>query len=321
MTNQPSQEELLEQQKKNCIFCKIVSGEVESKKVYEDDAVLAILDIRPAAEGHVILLPKQHAQILQLLPPQEQLGLYQKAIRMAGQLKEAMIAEHVTIFTASGHAAGQQAPHAMLHLIPREKGDGLSALDVQDRSKDQADAVALEPVFRQATEQVLAQLGKQDALAPKTEVLPPEEPVPANAPATTAEEEADVEEFADPNEALEQVLAANDDLRNLIIAQPSFVEDYVQKSPKLAKLFEDVDIHALSRALRAREAESAKKASGMSDEELFTFIDGNEGLRTWLVENPEELAVNISQNKKLQDFFEGVDILQLAKRYREARDD
>jgi galactose-1-phosphate uridylyltransferase len=62
-----SQEEMLEQQKANCIFCKIVKGEIPSKKVYEDDMMLAILDINPAVKGHILVLPKEHYPIMPLI--------------------------------------------------------------------------------------------------------------------------------------------------------------------------------------------------------------------------------------------------------------
>jgi hypothetical protein len=104
----------------------------------------------------------------------------------------------------------------------------------------------------------------------------------------------------------------------MIIAEPSVVEEYVQKSEKLQALFEGVDIQELSRELRKKERTSPfeKAAAAMTDEELFAFIDGNEGLRTWLLEQPEVLAENIAQNEKLKQFFEGTDIIELALRYR-----
>lgn len=294
------QQELLEQQKAQCIFCKIVAGEIESLKVHEDDDFLAIMDIRPAAPGHVLLLPKEHIPILPVMPQEQQSKIFALAASLADAQKSALICESVTIMSASGHVAGQQAPHMMLHLIPREKGDGLEMLDALSEKVEQADAVALSPIFQQATVQVLEHLGRSD-LVHKEE-----------------------EEFSDPRAALMAMLEQNDELRKLIIAQPTMVEDYVGKSEKLKKLFEGVDIKALSRLLNQQEENSKKRsgekqmsASMMSQEELFAFIDGNEGLRTWLLENPKELADKLSENPKLEAFFSGVDVVGLANAYRE----
>lgn len=289
-----SQEEMLEQQKKNCIFCRIVGGEVESLKVYEDERFLAIMDIRPATRGHLLLLPKEHVPILPLLAQDLQQELFAIAARIAKVQKDALVAEWVTILAASGYVAGQQAPHLLLHLIPREKGDGLEKFDLPERTHSQADTLALAPVLKQATAEVLKHYGKK------------------------------VEEYADPREALLEMLQSNEELRKLVIAQPSMVEEYVKQSPKLQKLFEGVDIHALSRMLNRQEEEGkpavAMRAKEMPEEELFAFIDGNEGLRTWFLEQPEELAARLPENPRLQQLFEGIDIVDLAARYRKRKE-
>ncbi len=330
MSDDLSPEEILEKQKAQCIFCKIISGEIPSQKVYEDDNYLGIMDIRPASPGHVILLPKEHAPILQLLPQDLLLNMFATATRVAHAVKKATMAEKVTIFSANGYAAGQQAPHAMMHIIPRESGDGLSKLDLDELTVDQADAVALGATFAQAAQQAVTHLGRQDLLqreAPVPEPVP-EEPSEVPVFREPSEEEPpdetpETQEFDSTMDALQTVLETNQELRKLIIAQPSFVEDYVSKSPKLKKLFEGVDIHALSRVLRAQDeaqkpqtGTAEKKAKDMSDSELFSFIDNNEGLRTWVLENPEQLAQSVGENPRLASFFEGVDIVELAKKYR-----
>src|SRR3989338_4984837 len=66
-----SPEELKEFQKKQCIFCQIIAGKVQSKKIYEDDKCIAILDINPANPGHILLLPKEHYSIMPQVPESE----------------------------------------------------------------------------------------------------------------------------------------------------------------------------------------------------------------------------------------------------------
>ena len=120
-----SPEELKEYQIQNCIFCHIVGGKVQSKKVYEDEKILAILDINPANPGHMLILPKEHYAILPLVPDGEIEELAKVTKQMSNVALKALGAEGTTVFVANGVAAGQKAQHFMLHLIPRKQKDGL----------------------------------------------------------------------------------------------------------------------------------------------------------------------------------------------------
>lgn len=411
---QLSQEQLLEQQKQNCIFCKIIKGEISSKKVYEDDAFLAVLDINPAAPGHVLLMPKEHIPILAVLSETQMSALFSVASKLAAAVQDAMIAQRVTVMCPSGFAAGQRPPyHLLLHIIPREKGDGLDMLDLEKQDVAQADAVALGATIAEATKQVLLHVGRDDLLKthhihkrhpeepsaaqpqPPSAPVPaavaispsaaPQAPVPPSAstslPASSQEsvpgsilssaapaqgvlsatdggagaqsqsiDGSGPQEFSSAEKALEQVLAMSPELRRFIIMQPELVKDYVAKSPKLSKLFEGVDINALSHMLRAQEEHDALAAhaaapgrvgapdgnadgapvrdaaqpSGellaardMREDDLFSFIDGNAALRQWLLEHPKELAENLGKNPRLAAFFAGSDIVAIARRYRD----
>ena len=118
-----SPEELLELQKQQCIFCQIVSGKIPSKKVYEDTLCLAILDINPAAKGHILLLPKEHYAIMPQVPEKvlRHLSIVTKNLSQV-QLK-VLRSDGTTVFIANGAAAGQRAQHFMLHIFPRKGGD------------------------------------------------------------------------------------------------------------------------------------------------------------------------------------------------------
>lgn len=118
-----SESELEELQKKNCVFCHIASGKVPAKKVYEDERCIAVLDINPASPGHVLLMPKEHHTIM-FQVPDDVLGhvfVIAKALSQAGL--KAFQTKGTTILAANGVAAGQRAPHFMLHVIPRTAGD------------------------------------------------------------------------------------------------------------------------------------------------------------------------------------------------------
>jgi len=85
-------EEALAKQRASCPFCRIIAGEIPATKVYEDEGFVALLDIRPAAPGHVLLVPRDHAPILQLLPEPRLRAVFPLAARLAGAVKDAMIA-------------------------------------------------------------------------------------------------------------------------------------------------------------------------------------------------------------------------------------
>ena len=108
-----------------CIFCQVISGAVPSRKVYEDEVVLAILDIRPASPGHLLIMPKQHVMTMSQLSPDAvaRLGITAKVLSKV--LLQSFQCNGTTLFVANGAAAGQRTPHFMMHLIPRQDDDGL----------------------------------------------------------------------------------------------------------------------------------------------------------------------------------------------------
>ena len=120
-----SPEELKEYQKQQCVFCHIVSGKVAAKKVYEDDKVIAILDINPANPGHVVLMPKEHHMIMPQLPEDELLHIFIVAKHLSNVLLRTLDVRGTNIIVANGPAAGQRAQHFMIHIIPRREGDGV----------------------------------------------------------------------------------------------------------------------------------------------------------------------------------------------------
>ncbi len=119
---QPTEQQMEQQ----CIFCQIANGKVESKKIYEDDKVMAVLDIHPAEPGHILVIPKKHVSIMPQMDEElvGHIGMISK--QLSHCLITALAIEGTSIFVANGAAAGQKAPHFMLHIIPRKQGDGIS---------------------------------------------------------------------------------------------------------------------------------------------------------------------------------------------------
>ncbi len=120
-----SPEELKEFQKQNCIFCQITAGRIPAKKVYEDERCVAVLDINPAAPGHLLLMPKDHHAIMPQIPEEEIGHLFMAAKHLSHALLRGLKCEGVNLFVANGAVAGQRAQHFMIHLIPRKEGDGI----------------------------------------------------------------------------------------------------------------------------------------------------------------------------------------------------
>ena len=108
----------------DCIFCKIIKGELPSKTVYEDDLIKVIMNINPATDGHLLVLPKEH--YTNIMDINDQVLMHSiKTIRenLYSNLKEALGCEGLTI--AENNDLGQEIKHFHLHLIPRYKDDNI----------------------------------------------------------------------------------------------------------------------------------------------------------------------------------------------------
>lgn len=107
----------------NCIFCKILADEIPSSVVYEDEDFRGILDINPAARGHVIIIPKNHYANLFELPDHEASKIMIVARKIATALKKTYHCDGVNILQNNGEASGQTVFHLHVHVIPRFEGD------------------------------------------------------------------------------------------------------------------------------------------------------------------------------------------------------
>ncbi|MEI6296962.1 MAG: HIT family protein [bacterium] len=108
----------------NCVFCKIIKGEIPAEKVYEDNDILAFLDITPINAGHTLVIPKAHYESLFELPDDILQKISLKLRDLGIAIKEAVGAEGLNIGMNNREAAGQIVLHAHFHLIPRYLTDG-----------------------------------------------------------------------------------------------------------------------------------------------------------------------------------------------------
>ena len=110
----------------DCIFCKIAKGEIPSATVYEDDDFRVIMDVSPASEGHMIILPKEHAANVYELSDATASKIYVLAKKLATALKDELDCDGINILQNNGEAAGQTVFHLHMHIIPRYYSDDIS---------------------------------------------------------------------------------------------------------------------------------------------------------------------------------------------------
>jgi histidine triad (HIT) family protein len=107
----------------DCIFCKIIAGELPATKVYEDDDALAFMDIGPVSKGHTLVIPKLHCDPITDVPAETLQKLILVVQKIATAQFKGLDADGITVTQANGEAAGQVVPHIHFHVIPRSEDD------------------------------------------------------------------------------------------------------------------------------------------------------------------------------------------------------
>lgn len=110
----------------NCIFCKIIKGEIDCAKVYEDSDVLAFLDVFPLTKGHSLVIPKTHFENIFDVSEDALQKVIVVAKQISGKIKTNLQADGIRLSQSNDKAAGQEIMHFHLHIIPRYKDDGIS---------------------------------------------------------------------------------------------------------------------------------------------------------------------------------------------------
>ena len=110
----------------DCIFCKIISGDIPCTKIYEDDRVLAFMDINPLSEGHLLIIPKHHAETIVDIEEEDFSAVMAVTHKIAGAVKRVLNPDGMNLLQLNGKAANQVVPHLHVHIVPRRSGDGLT---------------------------------------------------------------------------------------------------------------------------------------------------------------------------------------------------
>ncbi len=109
----------------DCVFCKIVAGQIPSTRVDEDEHTLAFMDIGQVNPGHVLLTVKKHAENIYALDDAQAAAVARSSARVARAIRDAFKPAGLSVYQANGKPAGQTVFHYHVHLLPRHEGDGM----------------------------------------------------------------------------------------------------------------------------------------------------------------------------------------------------
>lgn len=132
-----------------CVFCNIIEGNIPSSKIYEDDDVLAILDISQATKGHTLVMPKKHYENILQIPEDDYIKLMSKVKKIAQVILKAFDAKGLNILNNCNEVSGQTVMHFHVHIIPRYNTD-----DIQIKFTDHSSQYNLEDIKNQILKQM-----------------------------------------------------------------------------------------------------------------------------------------------------------------------
>ncbi len=214
-----SPEELAAFKKSQCPFCKIIAGEIPATKIFEDKESIAILDINPVANGHMLVMPKEHYPIMPVVP-KETLSHVSTIVKALSQCcLKSLAVTGTNIFIANGAAAGQMAEHFMVHIIPREDKDGITNFQLKEGIVDNTP-------LKQGFAKNLTYLLKE--YQPSTDSHTP----PDSKPSYTE------------NEIL-QLIDQNPPLQQAFLQTPQKIKTMIESNSQLQELFKGHDITRL----------------------------------------------------------------------------
>jgi histidine triad (HIT) family protein len=128
----------------SCIFCRIAQKQVPANRVYEDEKVLAFLDIRPLNEGHTLVIPKAHYENIFDVPQELNAYIHGVTKQIAIAVKKATNADGISIIQQNGKAANQDIPHLHVHVIPRYEGQKMPSFsETSEANREQLSQTAV----------------------------------------------------------------------------------------------------------------------------------------------------------------------------------
>lgn len=298
------QASMLEEQKKNCPFCKIIAGEIPSKIVFKSERIQAILDINPASKGHTLIMPKEHYPILPLIPPEVFEELFSVTTRIADIEKVLFLKEGTTIFIANGGAAGQQSSHFMAHVIARDSNE-LTQFNIPENLIEEE---KLEEVFKTLSHNLPIMLKTEYANFPLKDDNG--KPLPLK------------QRFS--KEQVINIINQNPQLLEALKKEPHEFKDAIPKNNQLASLFEEVNIDEVLEHF-VPGWQNIKKADFVDEpkipikkikeqetiktkEEVLQIINNNKKLKDFIINNTDEFKASLPNSEKMKDLFKDVNV-------------
>jgi len=139
--------------RESCLVCQIVEGRIPSKRVYEDDAILAVLDVNGANPGHCFVMPKDHIPIIEQVPDPQIEKIFNVANKISTAVFDALQVQGTNIFVANGIPAGQMVAHFMVNVIPRFENDGIN-LQWEPKQLSEEEISTVELKLKEQTENI-----------------------------------------------------------------------------------------------------------------------------------------------------------------------
>ena len=139
--------------KQGCIVCDIIDSKIPSKKVYEDELAVAVIDVNGANPGHCFVMPKNHYPIIEQVPDNEIARLFQISNKVSSAIFESLGAQGTNIFVANGIPAGQTIAHVTINVIPRKNNDGIS-FQWQPKQLDEEEISTIELKLKEQTKNI-----------------------------------------------------------------------------------------------------------------------------------------------------------------------
>lgn len=221
-----------EDARQQCVFCKIARKEIPSKIVYEDEHMMAILDINPACKGHTLVIPKEHYPILPSVPMNIYFHMMRTTKKLACAMRDAFLSDGITFFLANGYAAGQQVGHFMFHLIPRDAKDSLSMLSITSREIKDPQIDNMEQTLKQNMPRMVSHFYQ------KANMQIPE----------------DLKKYVQAGKPslpqLAQILEQNPQIKQLLLADRAKFEQLAATHQQLKELFSGVNLDELIKLLK-----------------------------------------------------------------------
>lgn len=257
--NEMTQEQILEEQKKNCIFCHIIDKKYQAFRVYEDDLCLAILDINPCTKGHVLLLPKEHVVIMPMLKEEQINHLFTVSKHISHAMIRKLGVQGTHIMAANGQVAGQKSPHFMIHVIPREPKDGITAFDLPNKGFNEQESKQIADILSKNLKIMLKDKLKEQGLLEEGSETPPEESKKTGEASkqepTSSDKPADVTPLSSEEEAIE-FLKDKEQLLNAILSDSDEFKRAVKENPKFKALFGSLDLDKMIQILKEKFSKS-----------------------------------------------------------------